>query len=142
MNPDSFEELSCQVRLIWLAETADAERFDGAVGGAGLAAWREAVENRSKMPSNSRIQIGTERSARGRRERFVASLGAMVIDLLLRWFINLGAVLPEARGCRLRKRPNTSTSPRREIARVPGALLGRRRSTKCLSVMSSVSAFD
>src|SRR5438034_596679 len=34
MNPDSFPELSCQKRLIWLEETADAERLEGGAGGS------------------------------------------------------------------------------------------------------------
>src|SRR5712692_2676039 len=103
MNPDSYEELSCQVRLIWLTETADAERLDGAIGGAGLAAWREAVENRSKLPSNSRIQIRTERGAPRRGERFGVGLSDANrgVDTVVP---DLGAVFPGARGWGLRER--------------------------------------
>ena len=32
MKPDSFPELSCQFRLIWVAETPEAARLDGAAG--------------------------------------------------------------------------------------------------------------
>ena len=38
VNPDSFPELSCQPRLIWVEETPEAARFDGAVGAVGLSA--------------------------------------------------------------------------------------------------------
>ena len=38
VNPDSFPELSSQLRLIWVEETPEAARYEGAVGTVGLAA--------------------------------------------------------------------------------------------------------
>ena len=38
LNPVSLEELSRQLKLIWLEETAEAVRFEGAAGAVFLAA--------------------------------------------------------------------------------------------------------
>lgn len=61
MNPDSFEDLSCQVRLIWPDDAAVATRSVGASGVLGLAAWRGAVKNRFNRAIKA--SIGTEPTA-------------------------------------------------------------------------------
>jgi hypothetical protein len=58
INPDSFEESSRQARLIWLAEAEEAERLEGAVGRAGLAACTYPAKMKLRA-SNRNIRSGT-----------------------------------------------------------------------------------
>lgn len=55
-KPVSFAELSTQRRLIWLVETADAVKPDGATGGAGLTACTDAGISTLNKSSKSVIQ--------------------------------------------------------------------------------------
>ena len=52
MKPDSLDDLSVQVRLIWLEETAVATRFEGTAGRDGLAAERGVASDKNRMPAH------------------------------------------------------------------------------------------
>jgi hypothetical protein len=60
MNPVSFAELSCQVRLIWLEEVAEVERFDGAAGNLILAAWAEGPHKRMRPAAKHKNRTGVD----------------------------------------------------------------------------------
>ena len=75
LNPDSFEELSCQFKLIWLEEPAVAPRFEGAAGTVALpppllAALAGTTHRRFKIAKRSRNRSRVARpQRRARRPR-------------------------------------------------------------------------
>jgi len=83
INPDSFPELSTQERLIWLEDTAAAERFDGANGGFGLAASSGTVKSRFKTPINTSRGVGITRVEPTRSGRFVDCWEATLVGFII-----------------------------------------------------------
>ena len=83
INPDSFPELSTQERLIWLEDTAAAERLDGAKGGFGLAASIGTAKKRFEIPINASRRVGISKTEPKRSGRFADGRGAMVIGLII-----------------------------------------------------------
>ena len=53
VNPDSFPELSRQLRVIWLEETPEAVRYDGATGTVGRAARSGVAKKKFRAPTRS-----------------------------------------------------------------------------------------
>jgi hypothetical protein len=80
LNPDSLLELSCQERLIWLEETAEAERPEGAAGKVGLPAWTGAAKKRFTRPIPTSIRLRTRRVSPGRRGWLGVNLRSILID--------------------------------------------------------------
>lgn len=68
LKPDSLDELACQLKLIWLEETAVALRFDGAAGSvtlplAFLAALAGEAQSTFRIAQETRSGIRTARPA-------------------------------------------------------------------------------
>jgi hypothetical protein len=82
-NPDSSPELSTHERLIWIEDTAAAERLDGAEGGFGLAASSGSVRNRLKMASHARRRGAIAKAEPKRREWVIEGRGATVFVFIL-----------------------------------------------------------
>src|SRR4030095_16887202 len=119
INPDSFEESSCQARLIWLVETADAERFEGAVGRAGLAACTSAVNIELRAAINRIMRTRTDALAYRSEQRFKA-----LFDVSRRWFITSERYFQEHEVGSLRK-----TTRSRHFPSAAGVRSTARRTT-------------
>ena len=90
INPVSLPDLSSQVSLILLEAIPTAERLDGATGVVAFPAWRGNA--RLSVATKNRKRIGTVRVAGRQGVRVVVALELMLVDSVVRLFINGGVV--------------------------------------------------
>src|SRR6266498_654656 len=89
LNNVSSVELSCQLRLIWLEESAEATRPLGAAGGVGCTAGRGSAKLR--MPSKKSTQIRSARVSPKCEER--VGVEAILVRSWIRWIIGGGVLV-------------------------------------------------